>query len=158
VTLHPFARSLTSSFSLFAGISTARSLFLRRFRPNYAEPRLVGASDDSAWKYVPVRRLVVFIEESISRATQWAAFEPDDETLWASLRLQVGAFMDDLFKQGYFQGESPRDAYFVICGSGTTTQSDIDNGVVNVVVGFAPLKPAEFVIIQIQQMAGQLKN
>jgi phage tail sheath protein FI len=114
--------------------------------------------EHSAWKYVPVRRLALFIEESLYRGTQWVVFEPNDETLWASLRLHVGAFMDDLFRKGYFQGQSPKEAYFVKCGRDTTTQSDIDNGVVNVVVGFAPLKPAEFVIIQIQQMAGQLKN
>jgi uncharacterized protein len=120
-------------------------------------PTLVD-TDDCAWKYVPIRRMALFIEESLYRETQWAVFEPNDEALWASLRLQVGAFMDDLFRKGYFQGQSPKDAYFVKCGSDTITQSDIDNGVVNVVVGFAPLKPAEFVIIQIRQMAGQLKD
>jgi phage tail sheath protein FI len=111
-------------------------------------------SDD--YKYVPVRRLVLYIEESLFRGTQWAVFEPNDEPLWAQLRLNIGAFMHDLFRQGAFQGQSPKDAYFVKCDSTTTTQSDINKGIVNIMVGFAPLKPAEFVVIYIQQMAGNI--
>ena len=110
----------------------------------------------SEWKYIPVRRMALFIEESLYRGTQWAVFEPNDEPLWAQLRLNVGAFMQTLFRQGAFQGQSPKDAYFVKCDKETTTQNDINLGIVNVVVGFAPLKPAEFVIISIQQMAGQI--
>lgn len=110
----------------------------------------------SQWKYIPVRRTALFIEESLYRGTKWAVFEPNDEPLWAQLRLNVGAFMHDLFRKGAFQGQSPKDAYFVKCDSETTTQNDINLGIVNVVVGFAPLKPAEFVVIQIQQMAGQI--
>jgi phage tail sheath protein FI len=87
---------------------------------------------------------------------QWAVFEPNDEPLWSAIRLNVGAFMQTLFRQGAFQGTSPRDAYFVKCDNETTTQADIDLGVVNVIVGFAPLKPAEFVVISIQQLAGQV--
>lgn len=109
----------------------------------------------SEWKYIPVRRLALFIEESLFRGTQWVVFEPNDEPLWAQIRLNVGAFMQDLFRQGAFQGSSPREAFFVRCDRTTTTQSDIDRGVVNVHVGFAPLKPAEFVVIRIQQIAGQ---
>ena len=108
------------------------------------------------WKYVPVRRLALFIEESLYRGTQWVVFEPNDEPLWAQIRLNVGAFMQNLFRQGAFQGTTPRDAYFVKCDSETTTQNDINLGIVNIVVGFAPLKPAEFVVIQIQQIAGQI--
>jgi phage tail sheath protein FI len=108
------------------------------------------------WKYLPVRRTALFIEESLYRGTQWVVFEPNDEPLWAQIRLNVGAFMHDLFRQGAFQGKTPRDAYFVKCDNETTTQNDIDLGVVNIVVGFAPLKPAEFVVIQLQQMAGQI--
>ena len=111
----------------------------------------------SEWKYVPVRRTALFIEESLFRALKWVVFEPNDEPLWAQIRLNVGAFMHDLFRQGAFQGRSPRDAYFVKCDSETTTQNDINRGVVNILVGFAPLKPAEFVIVQIQQMAGQIQ-
>jgi Bacteriophage tail sheath protein len=112
----------------------------------------------SEWKYVPVRRTALYIEESLYRGTQWAVFEPNDEPLWAQLRLAIGAFMHNLFRQGAFQGKSPRDAYFVKCDKETTTQNDINLGIVNIVVGFAPLKPAEFVIIKIQQMAGQIET
>ncbi len=110
----------------------------------------------SEWKYIPVRRMALFIEESLFRGLKWAVFEPNDEPLWASIRLNAGSFMHDLFRQGAFQGSSPRDAYFVKCDKDTTTQSDINLGIVNIVVGFAPLKPAEFVVVKIQQMAGQL--
>jgi uncharacterized protein len=109
------------------------------------------------YKYIPVRRLALFIEESLYRGTQWVVFEPNDEPLWAQIRLNLGAFMHDLFVQGAFQGKAPRDAYFVKCDRETTTQNDINKGIVNIVVGFAPLKPAEFVIIKLQQMAGQIQ-
>jgi phage tail sheath protein FI len=111
----------------------------------------------SDWKYIPVRRTALFIEESLYRALKWVVFEPNDEPLWAQIRLNVGAFMHDLFRQGAFQGSTPKDAYFVKCDKETTTQSDINRGIVNIVVGFAPLKPAEFVIIKLQQMAGQIE-
>jgi phage tail sheath protein FI len=110
----------------------------------------------SEWKYVPVRRTALYIEESLFRGTQWVVFEPNDEPLWAQIRLNIGAFMQNLFRQGAFQGTSPREAYFVRCDRETTTQNDIDRGIVNIFVGFAPLKPAEFVVITIQQIAGQL--
>jgi phage tail sheath protein FI len=109
------------------------------------------------YKYVPVRRLALYIEESLYRGTQWVVFEPNDEPLWAQIRLNVGAFMHNLFRQGAFQGKSPKEAYLVKCDKETTTQNDINLGVVNVLVGFAPLKPAEFVIIRIQQLAGQVE-
>ena len=109
------------------------------------------------YKYVPVRRLALFIEESLFRGTQWVVFEPNDEPLWAQIRLNVGAFMNTLFRQGAFQGTTPREAYFVKCDKETTTQNDIDRGIVNIVVGFAPLKPAEFVIIKLQQIAGDIQ-
>lgn len=112
----------------------------------------------SEWKYIPVRRLALYIEESLYRGTQWVVFEPNDEPLWAQIRLNVGAFMHNLFRQGAFQGQSPKDAYFVKCDKETTPQNQVDLGIVNIVVGFAPLKPAEFVIIQLQQMAGQIET
>lgn len=119
---------------------------------------LAGADQlASEWKYLPVRRLALFLEESLYRGTQWVVFEPNDEPLWAQIRLNVGSFMHDQFRKGAFQGTSPKDAYFVKCDRETTTQSDINNGIVNILVGFAPLKPAEFVVIKIQQMAGQLE-
>ena len=111
----------------------------------------------SEWKYIPVRRTALFIEESLYRGTQWVVFEPNDEPLWAQIRLNVGAFMNNLFRQGAFQGTTPREAYFVKCDKETTTQNDIDRGIVNIVVGFAPLKPAEFVVIKLQQIAGELE-
>lgn len=109
----------------------------------------------SQWKYLPVRRTALFIEESLYRGTQWVVFEPNDASLWAQIRLNVGAFMQQLFRQGAFQGASARDAYFVKCDGETTTQTDIDTGIVNILVGFAPLKPAEFVVIRLQQITAQ---
>jgi len=109
----------------------------------------------SEWKYVPVRRTALFIEESLHRGLQWVVFEPNNEGLWAQIGQTVGAFMHTLFSRGAFQGRTPKEAYLVKCDSETTTQADIDTGIVNIVVGFAPLKPAEFVIIRIQQLAGQ---
>ena len=111
----------------------------------------------SEWKYIPVRRMALFIEESLYRGTQWVVFEPNDEPLWSQIRLNVGAFLQNLFRQGAFQGRSPAEAYFVKCDAETTTQNDINSGIVNVHVGFAPLRPAEFVVIRIQQMAGQVE-
>jgi phage tail sheath protein FI len=82
-------------------------------------------------------------------------FEPNDEPLWAQIRLNVGAFLNGMFRQGAFAGASPRDAYFVRCDDKTTTEADVNRGIVNILVGFRPLKPAEFVVLKIQQMAGQ---
>lgn len=120
---------------------------------------LAGAdANASEWKYIPVRRLAYYLEESLFRGLHWVVFEPNDEPLWTQIRLNVGAFMNNLFKQGAFQGTSPREAYLVKCDRETTTQNDINLGVVNVLVGFAPLKPAEFVFIKIQQLAGQIQS
>jgi uncharacterized protein len=106
----------------------------------------------SEWKYTPVRRTALYIEESLVQGLRWVVFDPNDERLWSQIRLNVGAFMQSMFRQGAFQGLTPRDAYLVKCDSATTTQADIDRGIVNILVGFAPLKPAEFVIIQLQQL------
>jgi len=111
----------------------------------------------SQWKYVPIRRLALYIESSLYHGTQWVVFEPNDEPLWSQIRLNVGAFMQGLFLQGAFQGTTPQQAYFVKCDAENNPQSSIDLGIVNILVGFAPLYPAEFVVIQIQQMAGQLQ-
>jgi uncharacterized protein len=121
--------------------------------------RTLRGADQAAdeYKYVPVRRLALFIEESLYRGTQWVVFEPNDEPLWAQIRLNIGAFMHNLFRQGAFQGKTPREAYLVKCDKETTTQNDINLGIVNILVGFAPLKPAEFVVIKIQQLAGQVQ-
>jgi len=112
-------------------------------------------SSDPAWKYIPVRRTAIMLRVSIYYGIQWAVFEPNDEALWSQLRLTIGSFMTTLFRQGAFQGSSATDAFFVKCDADTTTQADIDLGVVNVLVGFAALKPAEFVVVKISQLAGQ---
>lgn len=121
--------------------------------------RTLRGQDEAAdeYKYIPIRRTALFIEESLYRGLKWVVFEPNDEPLWAQIRLNVGAFMHNLFRQGAFQGKTPRDAYFVKCDGETTTQTDRNLGIVNIIVGFAPLKPAEFVIVQLQQMAGQIE-
>ncbi|MEU1179178.1 phage tail sheath subtilisin-like domain-containing protein [Streptomyces sp. NPDC005820] len=119
---------------------------------------LLGADAlTSEWKYVPVRRLAFMLEESLYRGLKWVVFEPNDEPLWGQIRLNVGAFLHTLFTQGAFQGTSSREAYFVKCDKDTTTQDDINRGIVNVIVGFAPLKPAEFVVVKIEQMAGRIE-
>jgi hypothetical protein len=143
-TLNPLAINCLRSFPVYGNIS-------------WGARTLVGSDQQaSEWKYVPVRRTALFLEESLYRGLHWVVFEPNDESLWAQIRLNVGAFMQNLFRQGAFQGSSPREAYFVKCDSETTTQNDINLGIVNIVVGFAPLKPAEFVIIKLQQIAGQI--
>jgi phage tail sheath protein FI len=142
--LNPLAINCLRTFPVYGNVS-------------WGARTLVGADQlASEWKYIPVRRLALYIEESLYRGTQWVVFEPNDEPLWAQIRLNVGAFMQNLFRQGAFQGSTPREAYFVKCDRETTTQNDIDRGIVNILVGFAPLKPAEFVIIKLQQIAGQL--
>ncbi|HJN17909.1 MAG TPA: phage tail sheath subtilisin-like domain-containing protein [Armatimonadota bacterium] len=108
-------------------------------------------SSNSEWRYVPVRRLGLFLEESISEGTHWVVFEPNDEPLWAKIRTSVGNFMMDLWRQGALQGAKPEEAFFVKCDRETTTAADIDDGVCNVLIGFAPLKPAEFTIIRVQK-------
>jgi uncharacterized protein len=143
-TLNPLGLNVTRALPVYGNVVWgARTLY--------------GADQlGSQWKYIPVRRLALYIEESLFRGTKWAVFEPNDEPLWAQIRLSVGSFMHNLFRQHAFEGSSPRQAYLVKCDSETTTQTDIDLGVVNIIVGFAPLKPAEFVVIQITQLAGQL--
>ncbi|MFL6448509.1 MAG: phage tail sheath C-terminal domain-containing protein [Bryobacteraceae bacterium] len=120
---------------------------------------LQGADElQSQWKYVPVRRLAYYIESTLYNNLKWAVFEPNDQTLWSSIVANVTPFMAGLFQQGAFPGSTPAQAFFVQCDGTTTTQSDINNGIVNIMVGFAPLLPAEFVIIQISQIAGQLSS
>jgi phage tail sheath protein FI len=109
----------------------------------------------SEYKYIPVRRLALMIEESLYRGMQWVVFEPNDEPLWAQIRMNVTSFMHGLFRQGAFAGASPKEAYLVKCDKETTPQADVNLGIVNMIVGFAPLKPAEFVFIKLQQIAGQ---
>jgi uncharacterized protein len=124
---------------------------------NWGARTLAGDDDvGSEWKYIPIRRLALSIEESLFRGTKWVVFEPNDEPLWAKIRLNLNAYMMSLFRQGAFQGTSPKEAFYVKCDKETTTQDDRNKGIVNIEVGFAPLKPAEFVVIKIQQIAGDL--
>jgi phage tail sheath protein FI len=122
--------------------------------------RTLAGSDQEAddYKYIPVRRFALYLEESLFRGSKWVVFEPNDEPLWAQIRLNFGAFMHTLFRQGAFKGSSPKEAYYVKCDRETTTQDDINRGIVNIEVGFAPLKPAEFVIIKLAQITGQIET
>ncbi len=110
------------------------------------------------WQYVPVRRMALFLEQTLYANLGWAVFEPNDEPLWVALRSTVETFMLSLFNQGAFQGSQPSQAFKVLCDSSTTTQQDIDNGIVNILVAFAPLQPAEFIVVQIAQLAGQSQS
>ena len=110
------------------------------------------------WRYVPVRRMALFLEQTFYANLTWVVFEPNDDPLWVAIRSSIESFMLSLFHQGAFQGDTPSDAFKVLCDSSTTTQDDIDNGVVNILVAFAPLKPAEFVVIKIAQLAGQTQS
>jgi phage tail sheath protein FI len=121
----------------------------------------LGAVYDTAyqqWRYVPVRRMALFIEQTLYANLGWVIFEPNDTPLWNAIKNSIERFMLSLFRQGAFQGSTPSEAFLVKCDSSTTTQDDINNGVVNILVGFAPLKPAEFVVIQITQLAGQASS
>lgn len=117
--------------------------------------RTLVTQTDEQWRYVPVRRMALFIEQSLLASLGWVVFEPNDEPLWSAITQSINAFMLGFFRQGAFQGATPGKAFSVQCNSQTTTQTDIDNGIVNIVVAFAPLKPAEFVVISIAQLAGQ---
>ncbi|HEX3140744.1 MAG TPA: phage tail sheath C-terminal domain-containing protein [Rhizobacter sp.] len=142
--LNPLAINCLRSFPVYGGVA-------------WGARTLVGADQmASEWKYVPIRRLALMLEESLFRGTKWVVFEPNDEPLWAKIRLNVGAYMNSLFRQGAFQGATPKEAFFVKCDGETTNQDDRNKGIVNIQVGFAPLKPAEFVVISIQQIAGDL--
>jgi phage tail sheath protein FI len=144
--LNPLAINCLRNFPIYGNVSWGA--------------RTLDGSDQKAseWKYIPVRRFALFMEESLYRGLKWVVFEPNDEPLWSQIRLNAGAFMHNLFRQGAFQGQTPDKAYFVKCDSETTTQNDINLGIVNILVGFAPLKPAEFVILRLQQIAGQIQT
>lgn len=133
---------------------------LRQF-PNFGNvvwgARTIAGSDalGSQWKYVPIRRLALFLESSLYQGTQWAVFEPNAEPLWGQVRLSIGAFLQGLFLKGAFAGTTPQQAYFVKCDADNNPPSSQALGTLNISVGFAPLYPAEFVVIQIQQMMSQ---
>lgn len=110
------------------------------------------------YRYVPVRRMALFLEQSLLQSLGWVIFEPNDVPLWVSIKTTIDNFMLGLFNQGAFQGTTPSQAFQVSCDATTTTPDDQANGIVNIVVAFAPLKPAEFVIIKIAQLAGQAQT
>lgn len=110
-----------------------------------------GEQQEDEWRYIPVRRTALFIEESVLRGTHWVVFEPNDEPTWKGVRLAVGTFLHELFVGGAFAGETPQRSFFVRCGPDTMSERDIDNGILTIVVGFAPLRAAEFVTVRIQQ-------
>jgi len=114
--------------------------------------RTLARPDSAEYQYIPVRRLALFLEASVFEGLQWVVFEPNAEPLWAQIRVAVRDFLGELFRKGAFQGATPNQAYFVRCDEQTTTQADIENGRLNIVVGFAPLRPAEFVIVTITQL------
>lgn len=144
-TLNPIGVNCLRTFDLYGNV-------------NWGGRTLFGEdSRGSEWKYLSVRRLALYLEETLFRSTQWVIFEPNDEPLWAQVRLSVGSFMNDLFQKGAFQGRTKQQAYFVRCDSTTTRPIDQERGIVNLVVGFAPLKPAEFLIISIQQIPPRLE-
>jgi phage tail sheath protein FI len=114
-------------------------------------------SPDISWRYLSVRRTANFLKSSIYDGIQWAVFEPNDKPLWSSLKMNIEGFMRDLFRQGAFEGSTTEEAFFVKCDSETTTSTDQQKGIVNVLVGFAPLKPAEFIVIKLSQKVAQEK-
>ncbi len=132
---------------------------LRRFQERRIVPwgarTFEPTESNSEWRYIPVRRLALFIEESLYQGLAWAVFEPNGDPLWAQIRLAASSFMNQLFRAGAFQGASLREAYFVKCSRETMTESDIQAGRLVMIVGFAPLKPAEFVILRIQMKVTQ---
>jgi phage tail sheath protein FI len=138
--LNPLGINALRSLPIYGNVSWgARTLFGENARAH-------------EYGYLSVRRMALFIEESLYQGLQWVVFEPNDEKLWSQIRVNVSGFMQDLFRKGAFAGVSPREAYLVKCDAETTTPTDVNLGIVNIVVGFAALKPAEFVIIKLQQL------
>ncbi len=137
-----------------AGINCLRTLPARG-SVIWGARTLAGSNhQNSDYTYISTRRMILFLEESLARGTKWAVFEPNDEPLWSTIRLNVGNFLQDLFQQGAFQGTTAKEAYFVQCDRTTTTASDTQQGLFNIQVGVALLRPAEFIILRIQQRAG----
>ena len=134
---------------------------IHRIRPYPSHRAVISGngtiSSDPEWKYVDARRYLLYLEDSIDRGTQWVVFEPNGPALWANVRTVITDFLFNEWRSGALAGDKPQSAYFVRCDRATMTQNDTDNGVLNVVVGVAPIRPAEFVIIQVQQLLGQHK-
>lgn len=151
-TIEPLDRRVTALEG--EGLAARGVNALRDFRAGGRGVRVWGArtaSSDPEWKYVPVRRLLLFLERSLERGTQWVVFEPNAEPTWTALRAQVEAFLHERWQAGAFVGATPREAFFVRCDRSTMTRNDLDNGRLVCLVGVAPLRPAEFVIFRIGQ-------
>ncbi len=130
----------------------------RDFRADGRGIRVWGArtlSSDAQWRYVNVRRLFIFIEESIDEGTQWVVFEPNFEPTWARVRRSITAFLNSVWRSGALVGNTPDEAFFVKCDRTTMSQDDIDNGRLICLIGVAPVKPAEFVIFRISQKTAE---
>jgi len=134
-----------------ASVLSPRGINLLRFFPGQGN-EVWGArttTPDPEWKYINVRRLAVYIEQSLDSGLQWAVFEPNGPALWAAVRLTVGDFLLNLWQSGGLAGTKAEDALFVRCDGTTMTQNDLDNGRFILLVGFAPIRPAEFVLLRI---------
>jgi phage tail sheath protein FI len=141
--LNPLGINCLRAFPVFGNVS-------------WGTRTLAGADQiDSQWKYIPIRRLVDYIEMSLVQSLKWVVFQPNDQTLWTNISQEVSTFLQGLYSQGALFGATAAQAYFVTCDATTTTPTDIAQGIVNIVVGVAPVTPAEFVVLQIQQIAGQ---
>ena len=114
-------------------------------------------SSDPEWKYINVRRLFLYIEESIEKGTQWVVFEPNNEALWARVKQSITNFLTTVWRDGALMGTTPEQAFFVDIGYSTMTPADIDNGKLICMIGVAPVKPAEFVIFRIFQKTLEVK-
>ena len=120
--------------------------------------RIWGArttSSNSLWKYINIRRLFIFVEESIKQGTNWVVFEPNDERLWARVHRTIDAFLTRVWRGGALQGSSPSEAFYIDISANTMSQDDIDNGRLICVIGIAPVKPAEFVVFRITQKTNE---
>jgi phage tail sheath protein FI len=122
--------------------------------------RTTAGADGAApeWKYVSVRRLTLFIEESLDRGTQWAVFEPNNERLWANIRETISDFLVSEWRSGALLGSSPKEAFFVRCDRSTMDQNDLDNGRLICLIGVAVVKPAEFVIFRVGQKTADARS
>ncbi len=155
---HPIP-GLSPSTAGFAGLTDSWGLPLGRFFPTQGV-LIWGArtsNQDTEWQYVDVRRLMIFIEQSLGQQLQWVVFENNDSTLWSRVSQSVDSFLTSQWLSGSLHGKKKHDAFFVKCDRTTMTQNDLDNGRLVMLVGIAPVRPAEFVIIRISCMTAQSK-
>ncbi|MGP0091013.1 MAG: phage tail sheath C-terminal domain-containing protein [Xanthobacteraceae bacterium] len=152
-----FCIKAASRRTLIAVLACA-AIFVGTDTPGWAQPAGPASASDAGWQYVSVRRLLIFIEQSIDRDLQWAVFEPNAPPLWAAVRGSISNFLTGMWRSGALKGATPEQAFFVRCDKTTMTQTDIDNGRLNIVIGVAPVQPAQFVIISISQLTAGPTN